>query len=190
MRAAGKFLRVGEAVIVRIPARAIVGIASAVAAFAESAVIERIEAVLILPAVGQTIAIAIGIQGIRFTPLLAAVVKTVVVGVAIDRTIQIFILTKSILQCIAIGVGKVRAGLGPCFKVVDETVGPIAGVRSSSRVGIAPGSERQGLAIAIRPAVGVLVLNAVIESVTIGIGLGRIRHRTRGLASAIVACAL
>ena len=190
MRAAGKFLRVGEAIIVRIPARAIVGIASAVGAFAESAVIERIEAVLILPPVGQTIAIAIGIQGIGFTPLLAAVVKTVVVGVAIDRTIQIFILTKSILQSIAIRVGKVRACLGPYFKVVDETVGPIARVRSCSCVSIAPGSERQRLAIAIRPTVGVLVLNAVIESVTIGIGLGWIGHRSCGLAGAIVACAL
>ena len=142
MRAAGKFLRVGEAIIVRIPARAIVGIACAVAAFAESTVIERVEAVLILPPVGQTITIAIGIQGIGFTPLLAAVVKTVVVGVAIDRSIQIFVLTKSILQSIAIRVGKVRACLSPCFKVVDETVGPIAGVRSCSCVSIAPGSER------------------------------------------------
>ena len=142
MRAAGKFLRVGEAVIVRIPARAIVGIASAVGAFAESTVIKRVEAVLIFPSVGQTIAIAVGLQGIGFTPLFPAVVNAVVVGVAIDESIEIFVLTKSILQTIAIRVGKGWAGLGPCFKVVDEIVGPIARVGSCSCVSIAPGSER------------------------------------------------
>ena len=178
MRAAGKFLDVGKAIVVRIPTSAVSGIAiiGSCSAHAVGSVIERIETVLIFPSVGQTIAIAVGLERVRFRPCFAGIVVSVAIRVAIHQPIEVFVFAKTILQSVAIRVGKVRACLDPRFKAVDQTIGPVAGIGSCRCVGGASGSERQGLAITIGPTVGVLVFEAVIESVTIGICLGRIGH--------------
>ena len=192
MRAGGQLLRVGEAVAIRIAGRAIVGVAIAGRAGAEAVrpVVERIETVLRLPAIGQTVIVGVGIERVGFGPRFAGIVNTIAVGVAVDDSVEVFVFTEAVAQTVFIGIRLVRTGFGPSFEAVDFVVGPIAGVGAVGGERLAGGSERERLAVAVGPAVAVLVLDAVADAVVIVVGLVRIGRRTGSLARAIVALAL
>ena len=235
MRAIGQFGGVVEAVVVGITVRTIVDVAGAAVAEAVSAVVERIEAVVDFPAIGQSVTVGVGAQRIGladddFRPtagLRSAVAAGRVGGEqrgVIDRagggaaeaklrvgrqeqfgegavfrfeeevgaSVEILILTIAVVQPVTIGVGFGGSGLLPSLKGLDCVVGPVAEIRAVRAVGVFVdrGAELQRFAVAVDPAVAVGILDAIGETVTVGIGIERIGHRAGRLAGAVVALAL
>ena len=235
VRAVGKFGGVVEVVVVGIARRTVVDVAGAAVAEAVSAVVERIEAVVDLPAFGQSVTVRVDAQRIGladddFRPtvgLRGAVAAGCVGGEqrgVIDRagggaaeaelgvgrreqcgersvlsleedfgaTVEIMILAVAVVQPVTLGVGFGGSGLLPSLKRLDCVVGPVAEIRAVRAVGVLVdrGGKLQRFAVSVGPAVAVGILDAIGETVTVGIGIERISHRAGRLAGAVVALAL
>ena len=235
LRAVGKFGGVVEVVVVGIARRTVVDVAGAAVAEAVSAVVERIEAVVDLPAVGQSVTVRVGAQRIGlanddFRPtvgLRGAVAAGRVGGEqrgVIDRagggaaeaelgvgrreqfgersvlsleedfgaTVEILILAVAVVQPVTLGVGFGGSGLLPSLKRLDCVVGPVAEIRAVRAVGVLVdrGGKLQRFAVSVGPTVAVGILDAIGETVTVGVAIERISHRAGRLAGAVVALAL
>ena len=175
----GQLLRVGEAIAIRIARDAIVRISRSARAHARRSVVKRIESVLGLPAIRQTVAIGVEFEGVGLRPLLAGVVNAVGVRVAVDHAIEVFVLAVAIAQRILVRVRLGRAGFDPGFSI-NLVVGPRTGQpRLPSRL--------DGLTVSVHPTISVGVLNPVRNAVVVRVRIGRIGHRSGSLAGAVVA---
>ena len=180
MRSVEKLIQVADSIVVGVAKRPVRDIACSIEAFAEGSVVERVEAILNLPAVGKAVAIGVAIEWIGLGPKFSRIMDAVFVGVPIDEAIGIFVLTVAVLQAVFIRVGLRGAGLRPSLAGVDFIVRPRA------RQPWLP-CRIDGNTIAIRPSIFIGILNPVGKTVPIGVGIGRIGHRAGSLAGAVVA---
>ena len=131
------------------------------------AVVQGIESIGGFPAVGQSVAVAVGVERVGFFPGFSGVVLAIAVRVSVDDSVEVGIFAESVAQFVAVGVGVVGVGLGPGFAGLADGIGPGA---------LQPGVEggRYGGSVAVDPAVAVGVLDAVEETVVVRVGVGRV----------------
>ena len=102
-------------VAVRVAARAVrfvaIDRAGAQAGVSDHAVVERVEAVLHFPPVGQAVAVRVRVQRIGLGPGSPASSSAVGVRVALDPAVEVRVLAVAVARAVAVGVGVVRVGL-------------------------------------------------------------------------------